>query len=165
MSITKKSARQKGSNLEREVSKELQKIGINSQRVPMSGALSWMKGDVVEFNTDPKHVHECKNQQALSINTWWYQAVDQVRNDNELPVLHFTSNYKPIYTMITSELFDDLVFKYEDTHKEVPFNLIDLPRKNFWIFSQGADRFDVFLTDDRVILRFDIYIMLRKFSL
>lgn len=164
MGITKKSARVKGKTLERDVAKALSDIGIDAKRVPMSGALSWLKGDVVEFNTAPKHLHECKNQQALSLGTWWQQAEEQCIA-GEIPVLHFTSNYKPVYTMITNEVFDSLVFAYEEKHKELPLNLRDLPRKNFWTFSQGCDRFDIFLLEDRVILLFDLYLRLRVASL
>lgn len=146
------------------MAKALCRLGIDAKRVPMSGALSWLKGDVVEFNTVNKHLHECKNHQQLSLNTWWQQSLDQCLN-SEIPVLHFTSNYKPIYTMIETETFDDLCYAYETNHKELPFNLIDLPRKNFWTFSKSAGRFDAFLTDERVIILFDVYLMLRKSAL
>lgn len=165
MSITKRSARQKGKRLEYDVRDGLVKIGILARRTPMSGALSYMKGDVFETGTDPIHVHECKNQQALSINSWWKQTIEQCINENELPVLHFTSNYKPTYTMITAQLFDELLFDYEQTHKELSINVIDLPRKNFWTVSQGAGMFDVFCTDERVILMFDTYLLFRKAQL
>lgn len=163
--ITYKSARNKGSNFERELAKALCKLGINAKRVPMSGGGA-IKGDVIELGTSPQHLHEAKNHQALSLNTWWEQTVEQCTN-GELPVLHFTSNYKPIYTMITSDLFDDLSFAYEDTRKPINLNLVDYPnRKNFWNFTKDAGRLDVFLyPGDRVVLLFEVYLLLRKAQL
>lgn len=164
--ITYRSARNKGKTFERTVAKSLTDMGIDAKRVPMSGALSWLKGDVVEFNTVPAHVHECKNQEALSINTWWEQAVDQVK-DQEVPVLHFTSNYKSMFTMITSEVFDEMLFAYENYRGEINVKVIDVPpRKNFWKFSEKQrDKFTVFMYDDRVIILLSFYLLLRRYHM
>lgn len=161
--ISYASARNKGKVFERKIVKHLKNIGIDAKRVPMSGALSWLKGDCVEFNTIKPHVHEMKHQEALSINTWWEQALDQVK-DEEVPVLHFTSNYKPVYTMITSELFDDMMFAYGKFHKELDLKVMEYPpRKNFWKFIEREDSKHVaYLTDDRVIIPLETYLLLRK---
>lgn len=161
--ITHKSARQKGSNFEREIAKKLKNIGIDAKRVPMSGALSWLKGDVCEFNTIYPHIHECKFHEALSINTWWDQAADEAKN-GEVPVLHFTSSYKPVYSMLTSEDFDEMVFAYEKLHKEINLQVHELPnRKNFWkVIERQTVRHAVYITDDRVIMPLDTYLLLRK---
>lgn len=160
--ITHASARQKGRLLELTIAKKLQAIGINAKRVPMSGGGS-IKGDVVEFGQVPQHLHECKNHQALSLNSWWGQTLVQC-TDGEVPALHFTSNYKPIYTMLDSETFDGLLFAYEDRHRELIITMLDLPRKNFWSVATDS-RYTIYLTDDRVILMFDLYVMLRRASL
>lgn len=164
--ITYASARNKGKQLERTIAKRLCQIGIDAKRVPMSGALSWLPGDVAEFDTDPKHVHECKNHEELSLNTWWEQTTRQAK-DGEVPVLHFTSNYKQIYTMLRSEDFDQLLFDYETVRPEINVKVIDVPpRKNFWKFSDKQnDKFNAFIYDDRVIILLDFYLLLRKYAL
>lgn len=162
--ITYRSARNKGKTFERSVTKSLVNIGIDAKRVPLSGALSWLKGDVVEFNTIKPHVHECKHQEALVLNTWWQQALDQVKED-EVPVLHFTSNYKPQFTMITTEVFDEMLFAYEKYRGEIDVKVIDVPaRKNFWKFSaKQKHKFTVFIYDEeRAIVLLEFYLLLRR---
>lgn len=164
MTISRKGAREKGKQAERDIAKALNGIGIEAKRVPMSGALSWMKGDIVEFNTDPKHVHEIKNQETLVLNDWWGQATEQVKG-GEIPVLHFTSNYKPFYTMLTSETFDELLYTYESTRHELKLKVVDIPpRKNFWKFNTTHDKLTIFMYQEQVILMFDLYLMLRRCS-
>lgn len=168
--ISRKSAREKGKKFERDLANSLKKIGIDAHRVPMSGALAWMKGDVVEFDTTPHHVHECKNQETLCIPEWWRQAIAQVKDD-ELPVLHFTSVRKPAYTVVQSALFDEMLSQYENRRPELPLTVIDFPRrKNFWKYATGnSAKLTVYLypvDDDNelVIMLQEIYLLLRKFS-
>lgn len=182
--VSHKGARKKGARLEYDVRDALIKIGIGAKRVPMSGALAWLKGDVAELDRPAaqRYIHECKNHEALSLNEWWCQAAVQSL-EGEKPILEFTSNHKPIWAMLRAHDFDDLVFEYEERRRELTLNLIDFPkRKNFWKFSAlyPSSPFNVFLTDitykpdkektttvtdDVVIIPFDTYLLLRKVSI
>ena len=161
--ITYASARNKGKTLERQVAKDLKNIGVEAQRVPMSGALSWLKGDVVEMSSIKPHLHECKNHEQLSLGSWWEQTTSQCLNQ-EVPVLHFTSNYKPIYTMLSSEHFDDLLFAYEQYHRELNVKVIDTPpRKNFWkVSASQLSPYTAYILEDNVVILFTMYLMLRR---
>lgn len=164
--ITYASARDKGKSAERLVAKYLCGIGIQAKRVPMSGALAWLKGDVREFNTEQDHVHEVKNHEELSLGAWWDQAIAQVEGE-QVPVLHFTSSYKPMYTMLDSKTFDDMLFAYELKRTELKIQVINLPnRKNFWKFSdKQRHKYTIFYTvEERVIMPFELYLLLRRYS-
>lgn len=158
----------KGKRLEYEVAKALCKIGVDAKRVPLSGALSWLKGDVAEFSLRERHVHECKNCETLSLPEWWRQAMAQAVSKDETPVLHFSSNYKGIFTVLPAGEFDDMVFAYELRRKELELTLIDFPkRKNFWKFiGGGAPLTNIYLYQvdetDLVVINFDLYIKLRR---
>ena len=65
--------RVKGSTAEREVVEILKAAGYDVRRCPHSGALEWMKGDVVGA---PWHV-EVKRCEAVRIGEWCVQAERQ----------------------------------------------------------------------------------------
>lgn len=178
--LSHKGARQKGKRLEHEITKSLKNIGIDAKRVPLSGALSWLKGDVVEFNTLSAHLHECKNCETLALPAWWRQTTVQILN-GEIPVLHFTSNYQPTFTVLRVAEFDDLVFSYEKYRPELALDLVPFPaRKDFFKFvGKNHKRFNVYTyetlikdedgkvvgREELVIISLDIYLMLRKWDI
>lgn len=165
--LSHKGARKKGKRLEHEVTKALKNIGIDAKRVPLSGSLSWLKGDVTEFDTIRPHVHECKNCETLELPSWWRQAASQAIN-GEIPVLHFTSNYQKIFTILPVIDFDDLVFSYEQYRPELTITISDFPqRKNFWKFVVGRNMSHhvlLYKVDgiELAILPFEMYLMLRR---
>lgn len=183
-------SRKKGSRGEYQIRDELIKIGIRAKRIPMSGALAWMKGDVGEFNVQKKHVHEVKNCEKLQLGDWWRQASVQSL-DGEIPVLHFTSNHRKFTTVMRAVDFDDMVAAYERNHPELEITLIDYPgRKDFYKFQsatttgrreayfweldgrtvssinkQTGVRRDVVYPDEQlVIIPTDLYLFLRKYE-
>ena len=178
--LSHKGARQKGKRGEYYIKDELNKIGIDAKRVPMSGALAWMKGDVREFNTNPSHVHEVKNCEALELPDWWRQASVQTRStDPEIPVLHFSGNYRKVHTVMRAADFDELVFAYEQKRPELTLNLITLPsRKNFWKWqaATATGKRDIYLwelsgrtiknivypDEQLIVFPFDLYLTLRR---
>lgn len=170
MGITKKGARIKGKRLEWLVAKRLCDIGLDAKRVPLSGALAWLKGDVAEFHLGSKHVHECKNHESLAIQEWWRQAAAQAINDGETPVLHFSSNYKGVFSVLQAQAFDDMVYKYEEHKPEIALNVTDFPqRKNFWKYAaNNVPLMDIYLyqvdDEDLVICNLELYLKLRKVS-
>lgn len=168
--LSHRGARQKGKRLEHEITKSLKNIGIDAKRVPLSGALSWLKGDVTEFDTIKPHVHECKNCETLELHAWWKQSVDQAIN-GEVPVLHFTSNYKSVYTVLRVADFDELVESYERYRPELSLSLVTLPpRKNFWKYAdvRHANRPAFLFTtkeEELIILQLPLYLLLRKYDI
>lgn len=136
--LSHKGARKKGSRGEYQIRDDLIKIGIRAKRIPMSGALAWMKGDVGEFNVEQKHVHEVKNCEKLELGDWWRQSAVQSLN-GEIPTLHFTSNHRKFTTVMRATDFDTLVAAYEEKRPELEINLIDYPgRKNFYTFQAAT---------------------------
>lgn len=168
--LSHRGARQKGKRGEYAVRDALVKIGIDAKRVPMSGALSWMKGDVVELNIPQglRHCHEVKNCERLELPDWWRQTSVQAFA-GETPVLHFQSNYRKMHTMMEASAFDTLVEAYEAVRPELTLNWIKFPaRKNFWTYmdvhTTGAyDAYHYELAGaEYVIVSFDFYLMLRQ---
>jgi hypothetical protein len=177
--LSHKGARQKGKRLERDITKSLKGIGIDAQRVPLSGALSWLKGDVVEFNTVAPHLHECKSCERLELPDWWRQTIRQCLNA-EAPVLHFTSNYQPTFTVLRTADFDDLVFGYERYRPELTLTLVSFPRrKDFFKFVGKSTKRDTVytyealikdeagleITEELVIIPLEMYLRLRRYDL
>jgi hypothetical protein len=167
MSQASRSRQNKGKRLEREVAKRLVAIGLDARRVPMSGALSWMKGDVCELGAHTKHVHECKNCERLLLKDWWRQAAAQARGQ-EHPVLHFSRNYHKTYSMLAVSLLDDMANSYEQLSAVLRLRLVELPpRTNFWRFIAGRDSpRAVYLVRvdgwDLAIVSFEFYLVLRQ---
>jgi len=165
--LSHKGARKKGKRLEHEVTKALKNIGIDAKRVPLSGSLSWLKGDVTEFDTIKPHIHECKNCETVELPSWWRQTASQAIN-GEVPVLHFTSNYQKVFTVLPVIDFDDLVFSYERYRPELTITITDFPkRKGFWSFLVGKNMSHhvlLYKVDeiDLAIMPFDLYLMLRR---
>lgn len=169
--LSHRGARQKGKRGEYTVRDALIKIGVVAKRVPMSGALAWMKGDVCEMNTNPKHVHEVKNCEKLELPEWWRQARSQSL-DGEVPTLHFTSNLKPMHTVMRAPDFDDMVYDAEEAGPDISFVLVDLPpRKNFWKFIKLNPTLGNVLYlyevdgEELAIVSTDLYMLIRKRSL
>ena len=83
-------------------------------------------------------------------------------------MLHFTSNYQKIFTVLPVGDFDDLIFSYEQYRPELTITVTDFPqRKNFWKFVSGRNiSHTVFLykVDDveLAIMPLEMYLMLRR---
>lgn len=93
--MTLKSPKQKGSRLEREVAREMRNSGLDkfARRMPLSGAIPWMKNDI--NNTLGLNI-EVKNQEKLQIWPWW-QKVREYPN----PRLIVSGNNRPILVCLT----------------------------------------------------------------
>lgn len=86
-----KMSRTKGAVYEREVVNEAKTYGLEAQRVPLSGATSYAKGDVEIKPTfsDKPWVFECKRRKELP--AWMLEALGEnagliLRADNEKSV-------------------------------------------------------------------------------
>lgn len=82
-------SRTKGSGAEREVVGILKEAGYDVRRCPYSGALEWMKGDIV--GTD-WHI-EVKRQEALRIVEWCVKA--EAEAEDKVALLIFRRSREP----------------------------------------------------------------------
>lgn len=100
MATTYGSRKAKGSRLERDVAAAYRSSGLfpKAQRMPMSGAMQFHKGDVFKGETD-EYVEECKNQEKVQLWKWWEQTKDQCTG-LEKPMLHVSRNYSEILTVM-----------------------------------------------------------------
>ena len=99
-------SKQKGATFELKVSKILtEHFGIKCVRVPLSGALSWIKGDVFfpEKMETFEYCIECKFYEKLDFNSlitaksndifkFWDQTTSQAKKMNKKPLLIFKWN-------------------------------------------------------------------------
>lgn len=108
-----RSAKAKGSRAEREVAEAYRHFGIDkdAKRMLLSGG-AYLKGDVYKPN-DPYYVDEVKNQERIQIWPWWEQAEQQAKG-MQIPILHITSNHRPILTVMKLETYMDLRKEIKD---------------------------------------------------
>lgn len=110
---TAASRKAKGSRLEKEIAgKYRHYMGFSkSSRMPLSGAISNLKGDILKMDergrkVDTEYVDECKNAETIKLGEWLTQSISQCRiTDN--PVLHFSSNYRPTITVVEEPIWAD----------------------------------------------------------
>ena len=115
--------RQKGAAGEYKVRDLLRnKTGLPWERVPMSGALPYLKGDLYVPHSQMHYCVEVKNYKDPAIDhlliqgkpkllSWWNQTLEQTKLPQE-PVLFFRWNRSRIYVMIQGMPLevDDFIF-------------------------------------------------------
>jgi Holliday junction resolvase len=89
-----KSSRTKGATAEREIVGILTEAGYDVHRVPCSGALTWLRGDV----TGMDYCIEVKRQETVRLNDWVTQAREQAGNKPWL-LMHRRSRQEWLVTM------------------------------------------------------------------
>lgn len=105
---TPQTKKQKGNRLERKVAEMYRHYDIDPKatRMPMSGAMTHFKGDIWK-PSDYEYVDECKNSERIRLWEWWEQAESQALA-SRIPVLHISSNFRPILTVISAETYFNL---------------------------------------------------------
>ena len=126
-----RSAKNKGSRLERQVAGEYRRIGIEARRMPLSGAIPHLKADIYKPVHDGWH-DECKNQETVKLKEWWHQASSTCGKSE--PVLHISANYRPIITAIRSDKYYDMLLELDQSdqrfmHKQ---KKVTTKRLNLW---------------------------------
>lgn len=126
-----RSAKQKGSRLERKVAEEYRRIGIEAKRMPLSGAFSHLKADIFKPVFDGWS-DECKNQETVKLKDWWSQTTSV--NKQSKPVLHISANHRPIISVIKDTDFDQMMLELEQNgqgflHKE---KVLTKSKFNLW---------------------------------
>lgn len=126
-----RSAKAKGSKLERKVAEEYRRIGIEAKRMPLSGAFSHLKADVFKPVADGYH-DECKNQETVNLKDWWAQTT-RYCGTNE-PVLHISANYRPVITAMWSRSFENILKELRDSGQNFmhKIRVVDNQRFNLW---------------------------------
>jgi hypothetical protein len=111
---TPASKKAKGNRAEMDVAKAYRHFGIDPKatRMPMSGAMTHFKGDIWKPD-DYAYVDEVKNQEKINFWKWWEQAESQA-SSGRVPLLHITSNYRPILTVMKLETYMDLRKEIKD---------------------------------------------------
>lgn len=128
-----RSAKQKGSRLEREVASEYRKIGIEAQRMPLSGAINHMKGDIWKKVYDG-WIDECKNAETVKLREWWEQTLRQ--KGRAEPVLHISANYRPVITVIRTDKYIDLLKELDDTQQRFLHKTEKITKKRFNLWDE-----------------------------
>jgi hypothetical protein len=108
MATTPASKKAKGNRLERKIAEMYRRYDIDKKatRMPMSGAMTHFKGDILKPN-DYAYVDECKNQERVELWKWWEQAQSQA-SGAQIPLLHISGNNRPILTVMSAEAYFDL---------------------------------------------------------
>jgi hypothetical protein len=103
MATTYRSKKAKGKRAEQQVAAAYRHYDIDEHARPMpaSGAIPGLKGDIFKRD-DYGYVDEVKNQETTAIWKWLEQARSQALGLQK-PVLHFTRNNSPIYTVLRME--------------------------------------------------------------
>lgn len=95
---------------------------LEFERVPASGALSYLKGDLYVPNEDNAFCIEVKNYEeshfndkmltnkSNKINTWWLKVKAQAAERDQEPLLFFKYNRSKVF--VITEMFPDNVDKY-----------------------------------------------------
>jgi len=109
-------SRAKGAEGEKQVKELLKKhTGLPFERVPMSGALPFMKGDLFVPDTSLNYCIEVKfyknshfddkiiTNKSNEFTRWWAQAVNQAKISEKKPVLFFKYNRSKIFVVTKDE--------------------------------------------------------------
>jgi hypothetical protein len=106
-----KSAKQKGTRLERNVAQRLRDTGLDkgAQRTPLSGAIPWMREDI----TTKLPIHfELKNRETWTPLAWWKETKGKC--GNKMPILVLSRNGEDIYAFLH---FEDLLTTLDYANK------------------------------------------------
>lgn len=111
-----RSAKQKGSNAEREVARILTRKGIPSKRMLLSGG-GYMKGDIYLGASLPWSF-EIKRQERMNFSAWWQQARSDAGHSKN-PAIIYRPNNHPWIVMCSLEDFADLLVENMQLSEEI----------------------------------------------
>ena len=97
--------------------------GLKFERVPMSGALEYLKGDLYVPNKDNRFCIEVKNysespltdkiftqEKTNNLIRWWVKIREQARQSSQEPLLFFKYNRSKIF--VVTEIIPEKTEKY-----------------------------------------------------
>lgn len=98
--------------------------GLKFERVPQSGALEYLKGDIYVPNENNIYCIEVKNysetpltdkiftqEKTNKLTNWWKQTTRQAKQGNQLPLLFFRYNRSKLY-VVTDFPLEDTKYMY-----------------------------------------------------
>lgn len=162
MAKTNSSKKAKGSRLEQKVAALYRHYGLfpEARRQLLSGG-GYLKGDIYKAVNDWA-CDECKNQEDIKIPLWWKQTEAQCGIGQE-PVLHISSNHRPIVTIWRSRTAETYI-------KESGLNFIESVRTKSTIslwkeFEKLREHeYAVLYWNGRAIMSCENYMVLRTFE-
>jgi len=97
--------------------------GLKFERVPMSGALEYLKGDLYVPNKENRFCIEVKNysespltdkvftqEKTNNLIRWWIKIKEQARQGNQEPLLFFKYNRSKVF--VVTEIIPEKTEKY-----------------------------------------------------
>ena len=97
--------------------------GLKFERVPMSGALEYLKGDLYVPNKENRFCIEVKNysespltdkvftqEKTNNLIRWWIKIKEQARQGNQEPLLFFKYNRSKVF--VVTEIIREKTEKY-----------------------------------------------------
>lgn len=166
---TAASKKAKGKKAEKKVAERYRyhKIDETARPMPLSGAMTHFKGDIHK-RFDYAYIDEVKCHETIKLGEFWDQAVAQTSGGLRTPVLHVSSNYRPIITVIRASDFEGLVG--DDTRRFDKVDISHLKRFAFWDYAKDCrdpvPRAMVIQCkvrgEDLVMMTIDTYCVLRK---
>jgi Holliday junction resolvase len=97
--------------------------GLKFERVPMSGALEYLKGDLYVPNKDNRFCIEVKNysespltdkiftqEKTNNLIRWWLKIKEQARQSSQEPLLFFKYNRSKVF--VVTEIIPEKTEKY-----------------------------------------------------
>lgn len=129
---TAKTRKAKGTRLENQIAAlyRSHKVDETARRMPLSGAMSHFKSDIYK-RFDYEWVDECKNHETINLRKFWDQTTIQA--PMKTPVLHISSNFRPIISIIRQSDFEWLV--KEDERRYEIIDICEKKRWNFWEYA------------------------------
>lgn len=116
---TPASKRAKGNRAEAKVAQLYRRYKLfpNATRMPMSGAMTFHKSDIFKGVADDWS-DEVKCQETVKLWAWWEQTCNQ-SGQFQKPILHITSNHRPILSVMRIEDYMNLRLEIQDLNDEI----------------------------------------------
>ena len=102
-----RSAKAKGSRLEKFLASTLRELGLDKHatRMPLSGAIPELREDV--YTSLPIHI-EAKNRETWQPLQWYKETKDKAQPLGKLPILALSRNHEEAYIFLAASDFFDI---------------------------------------------------------
>lgn len=162
MAKTTASKKAKGSRLENKVAGLYRHYGLfpNAKRQLLSGG-GYLKGDIYK-GVDDWACDECKCHENIAIPEWWGQTKVQC-GINQEPVLHISSNRRPIVTVWLAK-----TAKLYINNSGLNFEVFTRDKKTISLWSEFEKlrqyQYAVLFWNDKAIMSCENYMILRTYE-
>lgn len=130
-------SRQKGKTFEYQVRDKLSEaLGFKFERVPLSGSLPYLKGDIFIPHGDFPYVIECKHYKEIEWNNlltaktstileFWTQTTREAGQVNKKPLLIYKWNFSKLYACWNDDVLTQNYVKVKTGDHEFTMALFD----------------------------------------